>query len=305
MQKRLWGVSAAALALTCLTVTGCGTAQDATPSTHSLATAQTTSSSNTKSQIASIVVSHSQIRTPINQPVRISGQALNSQHEVIPNAKLSVVGLPDSPSGYTVKTNTQGEFHLTTQWSHPGKYTIAIGDGKRSIDISVQVVNISISNNYLPKAKFEIASKSVIESSALSKKFNGTIGYLKHIFPFSFFYPNKTITLYRTGGPHFNGWHIPTHEIQLSEEFIGTVNGKNFVLLAGNIVQKCGSVGGVIIEYLNGDMVLQDNVINDPALDLFIRNNAIFGYQAGAHYDEFNLFTGKSVYSGGIVPSGE
>ncbi|MCY0908605.1 MAG: hypothetical protein OWR62_09470, partial [Sulfobacillus thermotolerans] len=43
MQKRLWGVSAAALALTCLTVTGCGTAQHATPSTDAPETTQTTS----------------------------------------------------------------------------------------------------------------------------------------------------------------------------------------------------------------------------------------------------------------------
>jgi hypothetical protein len=44
MQKRLRGVSAAALALTCLTVTGCGTAQHASPSTGAPETTQISAS---------------------------------------------------------------------------------------------------------------------------------------------------------------------------------------------------------------------------------------------------------------------
>jgi hypothetical protein len=276
MQKRLWGVSAAALALTCLTVTGCGTAQHASPSTHPLAAAQTTSSASAKSQIASIVVSHSQIRTPINQPVRISGQVLNSQHEVIPNAKLSVVGLPDSPSGYTVRTNTQGEFHLTTQWPHPGKYTIAIGDGKRSIDISVQVV---------PSSTVTVSSSVAAHPSVTSKSFSGMNVQLVSGLHVSSSIPNG-YTDKQTGLTYSNT------KFQTVEEFTGTLKGKSFMLDFYREPSD-GIAVGVSYDhrpvYFGWGPAPQFNILN------FTGSDVVLGSPAAGAYLAIDLISGQLI----------
>ena len=156
----------------------------------------------------------------------------------------------------------------------------------------------------LSKSKEDIVFQNTKPiSSNLIKNFNGTVReVLGHLYPMTFFYPQKTITLDSDDSPIVPAWHWHTNSVRLTEEFGGTVKGRKFIFLIGNLMksEKPNSqtpviVGGVFIEYLNNRLFLHYNTMNNPAVDLFTRDDIILGYQAGAHFEKINLMNGHYV----------
>ncbi|SHL18957.1 carboxypeptidase-like regulatory domain-containing protein, partial [Alicyclobacillus tolerans] len=177
VQKRIWGLTASMLALTCLTVTGCGITHHPSSSGSSNTSQHTTSSGNIQNQVANIVVPHSHMQVFTNQSVQIRGVVLNQSHQGIPNIQLAVVGLPDHSSGYMVKTNAQGEFDLTAKWSKPGHYLVNVSDEKHSAHFTVVVQPNSTDSGALSSPEQTSSTTQIVHSQTniQTQTFNNSI----------------------------------------------------------------------------------------------------------------------------------
>lgn len=267
------GISALALVM----LVGCGTTTASLSPNDVTETSQAASSkTNTENQIAKIVVFNPKIQTQVNQSVQISGQVLNASRQGVPNSQVSVVGLPNYPSGYTVQTNTQGDFHFSTRWFHPGEYMVSVGNGKISIDISIQV----------------IASHTAVGSSSVSTNASST----PNIFS------GKNVKL-------INGLHIPLaipngytdkqtgltyskSKFRSIKAFTGILDNKIFVLEFYKNNLNGISVG---VSYNNQPVYFgwgptpEFNILN------FTGNDVVLGSPSAGAYIAINLTNGQLI----------
>ncbi len=65
----------------------------------------------------------------VNQNTVISGNVYLANGKGVPNAEMSILGLPNDPSGKIFYTNKFGEFSFDVQWATPGTYTVSVGNG--------------------------------------------------------------------------------------------------------------------------------------------------------------------------------
>lgn len=80
-------------------------------------------------QVAKIAVSASPNPVAVNQKVIISGTVFLADGDGAPDAAMTIMGLPSAPEGDTVHTNQHGQYSVAARWSHPGTYTVSVGNG--------------------------------------------------------------------------------------------------------------------------------------------------------------------------------
>lgn len=140
------------VALTTVALAGCGASghsiapvtqsshvseQTSSPSASPSSTAPSSPSSSSPAaavstapqQVAKIAVSASPNPVAVNQKVVISGTVFLADGDGAPDAAMTIMGLPSAPEGDTVHTNQHGQYSVAARWSHPGTYTVSVGNG--------------------------------------------------------------------------------------------------------------------------------------------------------------------------------
>lgn len=95
------------------------------PSSSSPASAVSTA----PQQVAKIAGSASPNPVAVNQKVIISGTVFLADGDSAPDAAMTIMGLPAAPKGDTVHANQHGQYSVAARWSHPGTYTVSVGNG--------------------------------------------------------------------------------------------------------------------------------------------------------------------------------